>query len=150
MDRGAWWAIVHGVTKSHVCVCTHAYIIYLYKQHVQREVILIKIVQVFGFAINIHEYIYSCIFSSQMYRLSLDIFVNVQKIDAIYNSFLWKVHLKSLCRLGREFHPSTLCTLMFDLRGTIIFVLLKKKIRPSTLGEKKKLENAFKQQSLLF
>ena len=82
MDRGAWWATVHGVTKSQmqlsttymcvfVCVCvrTYAYItyIYIYMQHVYREVILIKTVQVFGFTINIYEYIYSCIFSSQMY-----------------------------------------------------------------------------------
>jgi len=32
---------------------------------------------------------------------------------------------------------------MFDLLGTIIFVFLKKKIKPSTLGEKKNFENAF-------
>ena len=25
MDRGAWWAIFHGVTKSRTWLCTHAY-----------------------------------------------------------------------------------------------------------------------------
>ena len=86
MDRGTWWAIVHGVTKSQtqlsntymcvfVCVCVYVHMhtspiyiyIYIYMQHVYREVILIKTVQVFEFTINIYEYIYSCIFSSQMY-----------------------------------------------------------------------------------
>ena len=26
MDRGAWWAIVHGVTKSWTCLSMHAHI----------------------------------------------------------------------------------------------------------------------------
>lgn len=42
------------------------------------------------YPINIYEHIYSSIVFSQIYPLSLSIFVNIQKIDTIYSSFLWE------------------------------------------------------------
>ena len=30
MDRGAWWATVHGVTKNRTCLSTHALITFIF------------------------------------------------------------------------------------------------------------------------
>ena len=50
---------------------------------------------------------------------------------------------KKLVWVGKGISSFYSMHLMFDLLGTIIFVFLKKKIKPSTLGEKKNFENAF-------